>query len=68
LLKKVLPEVEICMRRFYERVERQNKLVDLLAGKLPLHVLASLPHAIDFIGDIAVVEIPSELENYKKIF
>jgi tRNA (guanine37-N1)-methyltransferase len=67
-LKRALPEVEICTHRFYERVERQNKLVDLLTGKLPPHVLASLPHAIDFVGDIAVVEIPPELENYKKIF
>jgi len=66
-LKKVLPQAEICTRRFYERVGRQNKLVDLLAVKLQPHLVASLPHAIDFVGDIAVVEIPPELEIYKKI-
>jgi tRNA (guanine37-N1)-methyltransferase len=66
-LKRVLPEVEICTRRFHEHVERQNKLLNLLADKLSPHVLASLSHAIDFIGDIAVVEIPPGLEIYKKI-
>jgi tRNA (guanine37-N1)-methyltransferase len=37
----------------------------LLSDKLPPHVLASLPHAVDFVGDIAVVEIPPELEPHK---
>jgi len=66
-LKMVLPEFEICMRPFLERVEHVPRLVDLLGDRLPPHVLASLPQAIDFIGDIAVVEIAPELESYKQI-
>lgn len=66
-LKLVVPELEICKRPFLERVERRPKLADLLSSKLPPHVLASLPHATDFIGDIAVVEIAPELESYKRI-
>jgi len=64
-LKKNLPRFEVLQRRFVRRVERPQTLVDLLSGKLPPHLLASLPHAIDLVGDIAVVEIPPELRDYK---
>jgi len=66
-LKKNLRRFEVLQREFREHVERPTKLVDLLSDKLPPHLLASLPHAVDFVGDIAVVEIPPELEEYKVI-
>jgi len=65
-LKRSVPEFEISTHRFSERTKRPLKLVDMLEDKLPPHLLASLPHAIDFVGDIAVVEIPPELESHKK--
>jgi len=65
-LKGSLPEFEISTHRFSERTKRPPKLVDVLGNKLPPHLLASLPHAIDLVGDIAVIEIPPELENHKK--
>jgi len=65
-LKINLPDLRISEREFLESSERPAKLVDLLGDKLPPHVLASLPHAVDFIGDIAVVEIPPELSSYKQ--
>ena len=37
----------------------------MLEDKLPPHLLASLPRAIDFVGEIAVIEILPELERYK---
>jgi len=52
--------------KFFESAKQPARLNDLLSGKLPSHVLANLPHAIDFIGDIAVIEIPLELEPYKQ--
>jgi len=64
--KKNLPEFEVSTYRFHERTKRPQKLVDLLEDKLPPHLLASVPHAIDFVGDIAVIEIPPELESHKK--
>jgi tRNA (guanine37-N1)-methyltransferase len=64
-IRFVLPDVELCEGEFLERKEKKAKLADLLSDKLPPHLLASLPHAVDFIGDIAVVEIPSELEPHK---
>jgi len=66
-LRTKLPEFEVVQRVFAERVEFQPKFVDLLSEKLPPHLLASLPQAIDFIGDIAVVEIPPELEKHKTV-
>lgn len=66
-LKRRLPKFEISVHRFSERTKRPLKLVDMLEDKLPLHLLASVPHAIDFVGDIAVVEIPTELQDYKKV-
>jgi len=66
-LKLIVPEPEIYKRSFLEHVKRQLKINDLLGDKLPPHFLASLPHAVDFIGDIAVVEIPPELEGYRSI-
>jgi len=64
--KKSLPEFEISAYRFPERAKRSLKLVDVLEEKLPPHLLASLPHAMDFVGGIAVIEIPPELESHKK--
>lgn len=66
-LKNALTDLTISEREFFERLEQPARLVDLLSDKLPPHALASLPQAIDFIGDIAVVEIPPELEAYKQV-
>jgi tRNA (guanine37-N1)-methyltransferase len=66
-LKTNLPSVEILEHEFLENVERPPKLVDLLNNELPSNMLSSLPHSIDHVGDIAVIEVPSELEEYRTI-
>lgn len=65
--KKSLPEFEVFTYIFHERAKHPPKLVDMLEDKLLPHLLASLPRAIDFVGDIAVIEIPPELEDHKTI-
>lgn len=65
--KRSLPAFEVTVHGFPGQVKRSLKLVDMLEDKLPPHLLASLPRAIDFVGDIAVIEIPLELKSYKKI-
>jgi len=65
--KSNLLEYEFTTHRFSERAKPTLKQVDMLEDKLPPHLLASLPHAVDFVGDIAIVEIPPELGNYKRI-
>ncbi|MCW4019824.1 MAG: class I SAM-dependent methyltransferase family protein, partial [Candidatus Bathyarchaeota archaeon] len=64
-LEKKLPEFEISTYRFPERAKRHRSLLEVLEDKLPPHLMASLPRAIDFVGEIAVVEIPPELERHK---
>ncbi len=65
MIRNKVPEMVLCDSEFHERQEKITRLADLLSGKLPPHLLASLPHAVDFVGDIAVVEIPPELESHK---
>lgn len=65
--KNNLLEYEVSTHKFSERAKHALKLIDVLEEKLSPHLLASLPHAVDFVGDIAIVEIPPELENYKRM-
>jgi len=64
--KRGLQKFEISIYKFHKRAKRPIKLLDVLEDKLPPHLLASVPHAIDFVGDIAVIEIPPELVDHKK--
>jgi tRNA (guanine37-N1)-methyltransferase len=66
-LKQQVVHLEVTSRVFPERREREESVLELLEDELPPHLLASLPHAVDFVGDIAIVEIPSELEANKKL-
>jgi tRNA (guanine37-N1)-methyltransferase len=51
---------------FQERRKQKPSLTEVLSTDLPPHLLASLPHAVDFIGDISIIEVPQELDKYKK--
>jgi tRNA (guanine37-N1)-methyltransferase len=64
-VKKVAQNGEFGVHDFPELVSRPKGFVDLLTEELPPHLIASLPRSADFVGDIAVVEIPSELDAYR---
>ncbi|MEM2117547.1 MAG: class I SAM-dependent methyltransferase family protein [Candidatus Bathyarchaeia archaeon] len=66
-LQEKIPTVEIQTYTFPERKKPVVSFFELLQDKLPPHLLASLPRAIDFVGDIAITEIPPELEAYKSV-
>ncbi len=66
-LREHVPDFEILTYTFPERKKRVKTFVDLLEEKLPPYLLASLPRAIEFVGDIAIIEIPPELDTYKKV-
>ena len=66
-LEEQIPECKISAHIFPERKKKVTTFVELLEDKLPPHLLASLPRAIDFVGDIAITEIPPELDTYKSI-
>jgi tRNA (guanine37-N1)-methyltransferase len=57
--------VEVSTYAFKERTKHLVKLAELLQDMLPPHLLAVLPHSADIVGDIAVIEIPQELESHK---
>jgi tRNA (guanine37-N1)-methyltransferase len=69
ILKKFennLQSFEISIHKFPKQEKRHFTHIDFLADKLPPNLLASVPRAIDFVGDIAIVEIPTELADHKK--
>jgi tRNA (guanine37-N1)-methyltransferase len=51
---------------FQKRKKQKPSLIEALSTELPPHLLASLPHAVDFVGDITIIEVPPELDSYKK--
>jgi tRNA (guanine37-N1)-methyltransferase len=70
ILKKFennLPDFEISVHNVLEWKKRQFTPLDVLADKLPRHLLGSVPRAIDFVGDIAIVEVPPQLADHKQI-
>lgn len=64
-LKEQVAHCEVSVHSFPERKKPRMSLAQLLEDELPSHLLASLPRAIDFVGDIAIVEVPPELDAYK---
>lgn len=64
-MKKQVPNFKILTYVFPEKKRQITTITELLEDKLPPHLLASLPRAIDFVGDIAIIEIPPELDAYK---
>ena len=64
-IRREIVQFEILMHEFPRREKHVRSIIDYLEDKLPPYLLASLPRSIDFIGDIAVLEIPEELESYK---
>ena len=62
-----VPGCEVSAYVFPERKKRVTTFVELLEDKLSPHLLASLPRAIDFVGGIAIIEIPPELDAYKNV-
>ena len=65
LLKVKLPKFQLTTQVFPEKNQQDKTLAQVLQNQLPPNLLAALPRALDIIGDIAIVEIPSELEAHK---
>ncbi|MEM3377334.1 MAG: class I SAM-dependent methyltransferase family protein [Candidatus Bathyarchaeia archaeon] len=58
--------IQVTAKVFTEKQQRKT-LLQVLEEKLPPHLLASVPRALDIIGDIAIVEIPPELEAHETL-
>jgi tRNA (guanine37-N1)-methyltransferase len=67
IIEKDLPQSKILEFNFCIRKKQRVIPIDFLAEKLPKNLLSYVPKSIDFIGDIAIIEIPKELEENKKL-
>ncbi len=67
VFKKIFPEIQYGETIFQEHKKEQKSLEEVLDGVLPPHLLASLPKALDIVGDIAIIELPPELKTFEKV-
>ena len=65
-IKKRISDVEIGIYTFNRSAKQIGAWWRHLEDRLPPHLLASIPHSIDFVGDVAIIELSSELTPYKK--
>lgn len=66
-LREQLREFDVGSGLFSEKKGQEKTIRQLLHGVLAPHLLACLPKALDMVGDIAIIEIPPELDAYKPI-
>jgi tRNA (guanine37-N1)-methyltransferase len=67
LLKNQVPLFQLATFVFQEKKQQEKTLAEVLTNELTPHLLASLPRALDVVGDIAIIEIPPELEAHKNV-
>ena len=64
VLRGKLQNVVITTYRFKEK--RQNEtLYEVIASVVPAQLLTKIPRSMDIIGHVAIIEVPSELGDYK---
>jgi tRNA (guanine37-N1)-methyltransferase len=66
-ISRGLNAFKIVVHEFVVQAKRPTSVFEIAADRLPPHLLASFPRAVDFVGEIAVVEIPPELAEYKNL-
>lgn len=65
-LKAQLPNFELETQGFSKKKLQRKEIREILENQLPPHLLSILPRALDIIGDIAVINLPSELKTHKQ--
>jgi len=64
ILRKELGRFQIQQVTFEHSVSRPKNLQETVAGQIPSHLISMLPHSFDVIGDIAVIDLRTELAPY----
>ena len=64
ILRKELGSFQIQQVTFEHSASRPKNLQETLAGQFPSHLISMLPHSFDVIGDIAIIDLRSELAPY----
>jgi tRNA (guanine37-N1)-methyltransferase len=62
-----IPSLNLITAEFPEKTRQEKTLTEALSNQLPNELLSSLPHAMDVIGDIAIIDIPPKLKQYETI-
>jgi tRNA (guanine37-N1)-methyltransferase len=65
LLRDQVPELQLATLFFTEKKSPEKTLAEILKDELDQHLLDSLPRALDIVGDIAIIEVPSDIEPHK---
>ncbi len=67
MLKAQVPDFQLTTNVFTKKKQQRKTLAQILDNRLPPHLLASLPRALDIVGDIAIIEIPAELKAHERL-
>ena len=67
IMKTQVPDFQFETHIFPERKRQEKTLAEVLENQLPPYLAASLPRALDVVGDIAIIEIPPELKAYERL-
>lgn len=67
MLEQQVPDFVVIPHFFPERKRRARSYVEQLSGKLPVCLISNIPRSVDVVGDIAIMEIPKELETHARI-
>jgi tRNA (guanine37-N1)-methyltransferase len=65
LLKAAVESVTVSVAVFEEKTKSEKTLAEVLDGKLSPDLIAALPRALDVVGDIAIIDVPPELQPHK---
>ncbi len=66
-IRNQIPEMQIATAVFLEKQLPSKTLTQVLSNELPPNLLATLPQALDVVGDIAIIEIPTDLKPYENL-
>lgn len=66
-LKIQISDFQILTTTFIQKKQQIKTFEELISGKIPNPLLKKIPRSLDIIGDLAIIEIPLELNNYKEI-
>jgi tRNA (guanine37-N1)-methyltransferase len=67
MLKGEVPEAQLSTAVFIEKEFPKENLIQVLENKLPPNLLATLPQALDVIGDVGIIDIPPELKSRENL-
>ncbi len=67
MLKTQVPDFQLATNVFTKKKQQRKSPTQVLEKRLPPHLLASLPRALDIVGDIAIIEIPPELKAHERL-